>query len=552
MLPDLLFRHRPFLLNRLPAAVCVFALGLAASGCGRPTLNGVEPNRGYPRQLLAVDGTTALAAVIWNAGTPNEKVLYNGLFGTQYFQIPADALPGTYDVALRNNNGTSASVSVTVLPAAKTFPAPRIEDIGVLAVAGAGPADLALTVAAANLDVDATVQVTETVGASPPVNKTVNGTFRWGALPIDYLQDHKPDTFGYPVYHYTQLLSIVKSVSPGATLSVTVTNSDGQQATRSYPLPGTFADLDGDSDGLLDAWEDGSYTALSGGTVPLAAMGTRKWKKDVLVEVDWVAAAQPDSSIFPRLRQAFAQAPVLNPDGSAGVNLIIDFGPGSLPSGGAGGGEVLPDHDMIAFGNSGPVNGLTVTNFFDYKSAHFNADRLSIFHYGIFGKRQPNGSSGKGEVHGNDFYITLVDMPTVNNADGQLGAFMHELGHNLGFSHGDLKPPHPQSNEVFKPNLPSVLGYWYTFQGVDIDCDRQPDGLYTYSQGTLRQLVESTVDESQGICDGKPLDMNGDGAFTVGVSVNLDVDLLDVSDDFDQWGNLLLDFDVSGSGWNGN
>jgi hypothetical protein len=33
-------------------------------------------------------------------------------------------------------------VTGTVLPATKAFPAPRIEDIGVLGVAGAGPADL--------------------------------------------------------------------------------------------------------------------------------------------------------------------------------------------------------------------------------------------------------------------------------------------------------------------------------------------------------------------------------------------------------------------------
>jgi hypothetical protein len=281
-------------------------------------------------------------------------------------------------------------------------------------------------------------------------------------------------------------------------------------------------------------------------------MGTRKWKKDVLVEVDWVAAAQPDSSIFPRLRQAFAEAPVLNPDGTTGVNLIVDVGPGSLSSGVAGGGEILPDHDMIAFGNVAPVNGMAVTNFFDYKAAHFSVDRLRIFHYAIFGKRQPNGSSGKGEVHGNDFYVTLVDMPTVNDADGQLGAFMHELGHNLGLSHGNLKPPNPQSAEPFKPNLPSVVTYWYTFRGVDIDCDRQPDGFFTYSQGTLRQIVESTVDENKGICDGTPVDMNNDGVLSVGVSINPDGDLTDVWDDFDQWGNLLLDFDVPGSGWGNN
>ena len=246
----------------------------------------------------------------------------------------------------------------------------------------------------------------------------------------------------------------MKNLSLGSTLSVTVREHDGQQASRSYPLPGSVSDVDGDNDGWLNPWEDASYTAPSGGTIPLAGMGARRWRKDVLVEVDWIAAAQPDSSVFPRLQQAFAVAPVLNPDGSAGVNLIIDHGAGSLASGVTDGGDVLDDHEMIAFGNVGPVNGKTVTNFFDYKKAHFHEDRLLIFHYAIFGKREPQGASGRGEVYGNDFYVTLVDFPSSNNVDGQLGSFMHELGHNLALSHGDLNPPHPQSAEPFKPNLP--------------------------------------------------------------------------------------------------
>lgn len=540
------------MLKKLSVAVWLLLVAAAMSACGGPELDAVVPNRGYPRQLLAVDGKTALAGVVWNVGKPDEKVLYNGLFGTQYFQIPADAPAGTYDVALRNPDGTSASVTVTVLPASKTFPAPRIEDIGLFAVGAAGPVDLALTVAAANLDVDATVTVTETVGAAVPVNKTVSATVRWGGLPVDYLQDHQPDTFGYPIYHYTQLLSVVRNVSLGSTLLVTVTNTDGQQASSTYTLPGSLSGLDGDGDGLLDAWEDASYTAPSGGTIPLAGMGAKKWRKDVLVEVDWVAAAQPDPGVFPRLQQAFAAAPVLNPDGSAGVNLIIDHGAGSLASGVTGGGEVLTDHDMIAFGNVGPVNGMTVTNFFAYKGAHFNPDRLQIFHYAIFGKREPQANTGRGEVFGNDFYVTLVDQPWNNNADGQVGAFMHELGHNLSLSHGDLNPPHLQSSEPFKPNLQSVMTYWYTFQGVDTNCDMKPDGVFTYSQGTLKPIVEATVDENNGICDGVAVDMNPVTGLSVGVDINQDNDMLDQWDDFDQWGNLRLDFDAPGSRWNNN
>ena len=57
--------------------------------------------------------------------------------------------------------------------------------------------DVALTIAAANLDLDATVAVAEIVGGTP-VARRVRSTVSWGALPVDYLQHHQPDTFGYP------------------------------------------------------------------------------------------------------------------------------------------------------------------------------------------------------------------------------------------------------------------------------------------------------------------------------------------------------------------
>jgi hypothetical protein len=533
-------------LNRFRTVAGVLLLAVAASGC-TPRLDAVYPNRGYPRQLLAVQGETALAGVVWDVGKPGEKVLYNGLFGTQYFQIPSDAVPGTYDVALRNGNGTSSSLSVTVLPAAGTFPAPRIEDIALFGVAGAGPYDLLLTVSAANLDVDATVAVTETVGGAAPVPKAVPDTIRWGALPVEYLQDHQPDTFGYPVYHYTQLISVVKGVSFGSTLTVTVTNAqDRQQASRTYLMQPSLSDLDCDGDGLLDTWEDGSYTAPSGNAIPLAAMGTQKWKKDALVEVDWTQVAEPDAAIFARLHDAFAAGPVLNPDGSSGVNLIIDHGAGSLPNGvTTGGGEVLPDHEILAFEDNPPVNGTPVTNFYEYKKNHFDPDRLRIFHYAIFGYHDLQGMSGQGERFGNDFYVTLADHPSSNDADAQVGTFMHELGHNLGLTHGDLNASNAQSFFMFKPNLPSVMNYRYTFTGVDTDCDLIQNGLYSYSQGTLKSLVEAAVDENLGICDKKPLDLGAPSGISVGADIDGANGTRDVWDDFDQWGQLLLDFHTS-------
>jgi len=543
----------------VPAAI----LGVAGGGCTPPpppTLNAVLPDTGYPRQLLAVDGATLYGSVVWDVGLGTETAIYNGLFGTTYFQIPDNAAPGLHPVAIRNSLGTSSATQVMVLPSQGTFPAPRIEDIGVLLAAGSGPVDVGLTIAAANLDLNATVTVTETVGGVP-VTRHVRGSVSWGALPVDYLQHHSPDTFGYPVYHYAQLLAIVEGVGLGSTLQVTVTNADGKSSMKERPLPASLAALDGDDDGLLGSWEDGSYTAPSGNTVPLSQMGTSKWRKDILIEVDWMAAAVPQPSLWQKVEQVFRDAPVLNPDGSRGVNVIIDRGQGGLFT---QGGQALTNADCLTLTTPpASANGCaTIANFFTYKATNFSADRRSIFHYALFGQKgldDQTDVSGSGERFGNDFFVTLASLFSLgNDPDVQTGHFVHELGHNLGFSHGDLMSN--AQNFSFKPNLPSVMNYAYTDDGVDIGCDLVPDGVYTYSQGTLATLDESFVDETIGICDHVPVDMNlppglgrGDGQYTAGP-----IELVgnntpnEKSDDFDQWGHLLLNFTTKGSGWNGN
>jgi len=385
-------------------------------------------------------------------------------------------------------------------------------------------------------------------------------------LPVADLLHHRPETFGYPVYHYAQLLSVIKGVALGSTLRITVTNSDKQSSTRELQMPASIAMLDGDGDGLLDAWEDGNYTAPSGNTVPLSGIGTNKWRKDILVEVDWMAAAAPQASLWQKIEQVFKKAPVLNPDGSRGVNIIIDHGQGGTLS---QGGQTLANTDCLTLGftPTGTVSGCgSIVDFFTHKAANFSPDRLKIFHYAIFGKKGLDKTlalvSGLGERFGNDFFVTLGTYPVSEQQDPdvQLGHFLHELGHNLGFTHWDLMSD-DQAIEL-KLNLPSVMNYVYTDGGVDVDCDTIPDGIYTYSQGTLAALVESHIDETIGICDLVPLDMGvppgspirGDGQYTVGpMDITGNGDTLERSDDFDQWGHMLLDFvNGPGSRWLGN
>ena len=541
--------------TRCGAAIlgCLLCSACSAFACASaPTLNAVVPGTGYPRQLLAVDGTTLGASVVWDAGSASEIELTTGLLGTQYFQIPDTASAGAHTVAIRNSNGTSSTTTVTVLSPA-SFPAPRIEDVGIVEMDGAGPADVLLTVSAANLDVDATVAVDE-MSENGFDRRAVGPVVLWGGLPIDYQQAHVPDTFGYPVYHYAQQLVPVEDVTPGSMLRITVTNHDGETATIDVPMPASADELDSDGDGLLNAWEEKGYSAPSGVTIDLKSIGTKVWRKDVLIEVDMSPTIPVDGMLWQSVEEVFRAAPVLNPDGSAGITVIIDRGQGPVLT---NGGQALPDHACLTLQDPAPpppMGCADLRSFYEFKRDYFDNDRLRLFHYVVWGNRHVNPVSGEGERWGNDFAITLGISPDSDKLNYQLGTFVHELGHNLSLSHGnlfdDLEP------YVFKVNLPSVMSYRYQAGGVDIDCDLIPDGVFTYSQATLKPLSEMFVDENVGICDNKSVNLDMNSAITAGPA-NLnwiplpgsDTDMDDEWHDFDQWGDLRLDFTDPRSRW---
>ncbi len=345
--------------------------------------------------------------MVWDAGSGSEMTIYTGLFGTRYFQIPVDATPGPHQVAIRNNGGTSATIEVMVLDS-QPFPAPRIEDIGIVEASGS-PLSIGMTVSAANLDVNATLEVREVVAGVGAARNVPISVF-WSGLPIDYQQAHQPATFGYPVYHYAQVAGVVEGVSWGSTLEVTVVNNDGQTARGTITLPARAEDLDGDGDGLPDVWEESGYEAPSGVTISLSDFGANKWRKDILVETDWIAAAKLPDTVFSTLETLFAEAPVLNPDGSRGIHVFVDRG----QSPGLKGGETLANHDCLTLEFPAPagISGCTImSSVFDYKANHFDPDRLKLFHYAVLGRKDTLSASGRAELHGNDFFLTCWVRP---------------------------------------------------------------------------------------------------------------------------------------------
>ncbi|MEM9413115.1 MAG: hypothetical protein AAGA30_18540, partial [Planctomycetota bacterium] len=100
-----------------------------------------------------------------------------------------------------------------------------------------------------------------------------------------------------------------------------------------FTLTGT-AELDSDGDGLLDCWETDGLDVNGDGVVDLdlPKLGVSPFKKDLLVEVDVMNGVEFLSGAKERVVEAFANAPVDNPDKSTGINLIIlDEDQDSLP-----------------------------------------------------------------------------------------------------------------------------------------------------------------------------------------------------------------------------
>ncbi len=530
---------------------CFIVILIFMVSCSKPpVLTTIVPTTAYPRQVLNSSGSNStFARAVWDNGLSTEATLKSNFLSARYFQLPDVASTGNHPVALRNSVGTSTNViDVNVLSSSGSWPNPRIEDIGINNVFNriGSSADFFLAVSAANSDADAVINID---GVDVP-------TIFTSAITSDYLNSHTPSTYNYPIYHYGLHLAFIEGQTWGNSITVQLRNHDGSLSTsRTYEFAASEALLDSDNDGLLDEWEINGFTAASGNVVDLQALGCSPKRKDVLVEVDWISAATPDSSIWTSIESVFSQAPVLNPDGSSGIAVHIDRGQGGAFT---NGGTILANHTTMDFGTN-PAAGYT--DFFTYKgnATNFNPDRRDIFHYGIIGRARPNGSSGRGEVFGNDFMVTFLNF-TGSNAfstpRNQIGTFVHEFGHNINLCHGGQCGT-TDRNETFKVNQPSLMNYRYQFPAVSNDCDLTSDNVFDFSRGMFNTIIETSVSEANGICDNNALDFNGDGDTSDSGAINVnpstrDSDATDTLIDYNEWGVIRFDFTASGSRWNNN
>jgi hypothetical protein len=250
---------------------------------------------------------------------------------------------------------------------------------------------------------------------------------------------------------------------------------------------------DTDGDGLWDDWETFGVDTNGDGEIDLdlPALGANPLHRDVFLEIDYMGKAgdghshKPPAEALQIVIEAFANAPVQNPDGKTGITLHIDLS------------NEIRHQDVLLFGE--PFAGIKAdaTNFGKSNPRRF------AFRYAIFGHQYEadNTSSGISETPGDDLMVTLPN----NDAGAIAGTLMHELGHSLGLRHGG-------GDDVNnKPNYRSVMNYRHQFRGVPAQLQRftgsanssslraEPDELvyrYDFSRLELPTLDESALNEA--------------------------------------------------------
>lgn len=314
-------------------------------------------------------------------------------------------------------------------------------------------------------------------------------------------------------------------------------NPGGEPAVKVCFEVGGFEDTDGD--GLLDDWEKNGLDADSNGIIDvdenLPAWGANPLHKDIFLELDWMQGQAPTRQAIQAMKAAFANAPVNagrinvpadllpqninNPDGLPGINLWVDTGNLTDPTGSLVG-------DNLKGGNAVPISNISGlnSNFYAVKQnpINFNPKRSLVFHYALSAANPTNNtgtSTGAGNTTTtiNDTFQTWIPNEWANrtvtitggtgagqpaqtitsNAVNQLvianpwvtipdntstyrisltggdgevggndfieynhdpGTIMHELGHNLNLDHGG--PGQPNRNQInCKPNYVSVMNY---------------------------------------------------------------------------------------------
>jgi hypothetical protein len=260
-------------------------------------------------------------------------------------------------------------------------------------------------------------------------------------------------------------------------------DSDGDQLCDAAELSiGTdVSDPDTDGDALSDALEVNGYQ-LDGALLDLKALGANPLHKDVFVYIDYLPGFEPTSEALQRVSDAFADSPVVNPDGTTGIVLRIDVATNAIPAAEA------PSYRNIT----------SYEQFELLRHEHFPELKAIAYHYAFFGERYGSDTSSglSWDIPWNEFMVTLGAFVTQDPEEWarvQSGTLMHELGHNLGLVHGGLSES-GADDTLYKPNYFSVMNYNYQMVGVT----RDDVSVLDYARVALGAVNEQSLFEVDG------------------------------------------------------
>ena len=250
---------------------------------------------------------------------------------------------------------------------------------------------------------------------------------------------------------------------------------------------GTLTAQDFDGDAIPDAIEEQGWYVAAGGSPQ---------RQDVWVECDYMpGTVRKRPTVRRRAEGVFARAPV-----PGGIALHLSFD------------DAIPFEAQ--WGDVGTAGGFMAT--FDraleerdrsFDVAPFtgaDAETMRPYvHYCVYVE-----SIGGGGVSGysfgipGDLFVVAVGQyrgevrPGLLRA-GETGILLHELGHNLGLTHGGAAP---LAHSPYKPNHLSVMSYLYAWAFVRLDGERAEYFPYwDYSRAESGLLHEKRLREEKGV-----------------------------------------------------
>lgn len=308
---------------------------------------------------------------------------------------------------------------------------------------------------------------------------------------------------------------------------------------------------DSDLDGLPDSWEMNGIDIDKDGEVDLdlPMLGADYRHKDIFLEVDYMNTQRLKQEAIDDVKEAFAKAPVWNPDGSKGITLhvLVDE---NIPFQ-----EVLPswaEFRSIKLNHFGTVDQRQNQKTIQAKKLVY---KYCLAVHKIWLEPPDHLYPGLAEgIPSDDFILAFgAFRDELGSLEDQAAVFMHELGHTLGLKHGGV------DDINYKPNYLSIMNYAFQYNTW------VPERPLDYSSQALATLKEDNLNESAGIgvavrtvwknpsnirCTNVPaiaIDWNNDGNASFGININLnnypEKDYTSPSGEplegFDDWSNLV-------------